>query len=506
MPILDDERGVLVLRVVYDGPPLSGKTTTLRSLSERLGASVVTPEERDGRTLWFDWLDYVGGLYEGRQIRCQVVSVPGQKLFAERRRVLLESADAVVLVADTTPEPFDAALAILEELVPFCRDRRPATGIVMQANKRDDPDALPREEVRARLDAIAPVALSETVATAGTGVREAFVFAVRLALDRVRALMDAGELAHGRPEIDDADALLAAMQAQASLAAPAPARDADEVAGVGQDAEPTEPAVAEEHSAEVPAGAEENDSEEEVPFRPDPMMPGGFIWPPVDGRTLLHEVAQLDLRPERGARGDWSAIGGGWRCHSHASDIYPGLDEGRAALIAWARRHAASGREISPGRVLLLADAGGERMRLWQLVRIEPGLREQLETRIFQATARDAADALLLAANQLLRARFAHQAANLDLPLTLWAIGADAMLHPCFVGLMPSEAAPPKKRTPPDELLEREFRSVVRALRRDHPDFAGVRAQLESRSTTDEAARVLAELARAGDAAAASGP
>ncbi|HKU41917.1 MAG TPA: hypothetical protein VJR89_27355, partial [Polyangiales bacterium] len=101
MPIIDNKRGVLVVRLVYDGPPMSGKTTSLRTLARGLGVSVETPEERDGRTVYFDWMDYVGGLFEGRQIRCQVVSVPGQTEHARRRQQLLASADAVVLVADT---------------------------------------------------------------------------------------------------------------------------------------------------------------------------------------------------------------------------------------------------------------------------------------------------------------------------------------------------------------------------------------------------------------------
>src|SRR6188472_2918680 len=117
MPTIDRERGVLVVRVVYDGPPLSGKTTTLRSLAQGLGVPIVSPEEQDGRTLFFDWVDYVGGLFEGRQIRCQIVSVPGQQELAKRRRLLLESADAVVMVGDTRAAAIDTTYGLLRELL-----------------------------------------------------------------------------------------------------------------------------------------------------------------------------------------------------------------------------------------------------------------------------------------------------------------------------------------------------------------------------------------------------
>src|SRR5689334_2691549 len=101
MPTIDATQGVLVVRIVYDGPALSGKTTSLKSLAQGVASRLECPEERDGRTLYFDWMEYVGGLFEGRQISCQIISVPGQRELAHRRALLLDSADAVVCVLDT---------------------------------------------------------------------------------------------------------------------------------------------------------------------------------------------------------------------------------------------------------------------------------------------------------------------------------------------------------------------------------------------------------------------
>src|SRR5262245_24504994 len=104
MAVLDGDAGEIVIRVVYDGPPEAGKTTSLRALATSLAQTTQTPhEDGDGRTLWFDWMEYTGGRYQGCRIRCQIVSVPGQVAFAKRRRRLLADADVVVCVADSSP-------------------------------------------------------------------------------------------------------------------------------------------------------------------------------------------------------------------------------------------------------------------------------------------------------------------------------------------------------------------------------------------------------------------
>ncbi|HEY5934454.1 MAG TPA: hypothetical protein VIU61_07465, partial [Kofleriaceae bacterium] len=86
MAFLDTSNNEIVIRVVYDGPPEAGKTTSMRALATSFNQTSVTPEENSaGRTQWFDWMEYVGGRFEGSQIRCQVISVPGQRELGKRR-------------------------------------------------------------------------------------------------------------------------------------------------------------------------------------------------------------------------------------------------------------------------------------------------------------------------------------------------------------------------------------------------------------------------------------
>jgi signal recognition particle receptor subunit beta len=496
MAIIDESRGVLVVRIVYDGPALSGKTTSLRALARGVSSKVECPAELAGRTLFFDWVDYVGGLFDGRQIRCQIVSVPGQKDLAHRRKMLIETADAVVLVLDTRQAEWEFGLGWVRDTAPFCRGKSPPVGLVLQANKRDAPDAVSTEEIQRSLKRVAPVAVVPSTATSGEGIREAFVLAVRLALDRVRALSAAGELATGKPSEDDAAELLSRMQGVEREPAAPLNRALAESALTSLEAE----LEAELDSARRrPEAAEDvqSDASGERLFVPDPMMPGGMIWPPVDGRALLHEVATLDIRPMRTGRADWAGSGSGFRFHSLGAAIFPDSHSARNELLEWARLHSANTLHLSSGRAVILADAGSGRLRLWQIVRSEATLRERLATACQLPEALQVADELIGVAIQLAVARESFADTTIGLPCTLWTVGSGASYRPTFVGLMPSRdsalPAEPRGR----ELLLRELSPQLRELRRARVDYADVVSRIVSRAefaAREAPARWLAEI------------
>lgn len=179
---VDDPAGDLVLRVVFDGAPLAGKTTALYSLSEALGEVAVTPAEDDqGRTAWFDWMSYTAGRHEGRAIRTEAFTVPGRAAFDDRRRQLLARGDVVIFVVDCRPTAFGASVAKFEELRDDLR-RLGDRPVVVLANTRSEGDAVDLDECRTRLGLDSSALVVEGVATTGVGLRRAFICAVRAAL------------------------------------------------------------------------------------------------------------------------------------------------------------------------------------------------------------------------------------------------------------------------------------------------------------------------------------
>ena len=374
MATLDPRNDAIVIRVVYDGAPMAGKSTSVRALGRGLGGEVVSPAEVSGRTLYFDWLDYTGGLFEGHRIRCQIISVPGQATLAPRRRRLLESADVIVFVGDSTPTGFAGDRAYLSGLQAVLEHvAGPPVGIVFQANKRDHAEAVPIDTLRSMLHELGlRVGVVESVATESSGIREAFVFAVRLALDRVRELMRTGELQGARPDVDSAEDLLQDLKVHEVGSMDYAVETGlmhTRVAELQSDSLVAN-AVAEAASPASPASAA-TDTSHDQPVPPDDRVASGLVWPPVDGRLVLHELAQAPVALTRSADGGWTAVvNGNWRLYSDADAVYQDVEHGRAVLVLSARIQAVATRDKAGSRCIVLAADGHGRHRLWHIERI----------------------------------------------------------------------------------------------------------------------------------------
>jgi signal recognition particle receptor subunit beta len=436
-------RDALVVRLVYDGPPLSGKTTSLRALAEGMAREVVSPAEASGRTLFFDWLEYVGGSFEGIPIHCQIVSVPGQQTLTRRRRALLAEADAVVLVINSVAAHLPAAQAHLDELRELlAAQAAPRPGLVVQANYRDQPEASPLAELRQELG-LDGLAVVESVATENHGIRDVFVLAVRLALDRAREQLRLGQLGSGAA--DDPSALLALLKS---------------LDGEG----PPPPSAVRVEAVEPPPA----DGPPGVPRLPDSSAPSGRVWPPIDGRGILHAASAPGAVPRRAADGSWWLRQGVWYYHSAPRHEFAQLDDAKEELLHWAQRHSAAFERLSPQRCIALAETGRGAWRLWQVVRVEESLRQQLKAALEKSSPEDAANLLSAGIARLLEARAAF-AAPPPLPCRLDLIGQIGETNElkgrlAYIGLLPPVAWTPRA----DEaaiteraLVEREIRPLV---------------------------------------------
>ncbi len=165
-------------KIVYYGCGLSGKTTNIQYIYDRVNAaargrlfSIATEEER---TLYFDFLPLSLGDVRGLRTRFHIYTVPGQFFYNASRRLVLEGVDGVVFVVDSQiarlDENVESYLNLWENLIAQGED--PARlALVLQMNKRDLDEVFSVNELAELLNHTgSPVV--EASAVLGTGVFE----------------------------------------------------------------------------------------------------------------------------------------------------------------------------------------------------------------------------------------------------------------------------------------------------------------------------------------------
>lgn len=151
MAVVDFQERQLTLKLVYYGPPLSGKTSNLRALHTAVDklnrGRLMTLDTRDDRTLFFDLMP-IFFRASGFSFRIKVYTVPGQPVHEATRKVVLAGADGVVFVADSSTKSREANVSswqnLTANLASLGLEQLP---VVVQYNKRDLPDAVPLAEV-----------------------------------------------------------------------------------------------------------------------------------------------------------------------------------------------------------------------------------------------------------------------------------------------------------------------------------------------------------------------
>ena len=178
MPVVNQLARELVFKVVYYGPGLGGKTTSLQHIhattrAEHRGkmVSLATPVDR---TLYFDFLPIRIPSSHDMTIRLQLFTVPGQVYYNATRKLVLTGADGVVFVVDSQRARSDANIESLrnleENLLEHGRslDEIPH---VFSYNKRDLPGLIPIDDMERLFNPRGAPSFA-TVATSGEGVYE----------------------------------------------------------------------------------------------------------------------------------------------------------------------------------------------------------------------------------------------------------------------------------------------------------------------------------------------
>ncbi len=185
MPEIQDRTRQVQLRLVYFGPPKSGKAANLQRIHEllptelrsRIRAFDVGPE----RTVSFDMT--LPKEKEADWTVSLVMSGCSSPLLQPTKIAVVEAADAIAFVADAARarrEENHEAFRECEEILRTTRRTPPP--IVLQVNKKDREDALREDEIEAEWGARGWPTFT-AAAKQGDGVRETFTCLLRLAFE-----------------------------------------------------------------------------------------------------------------------------------------------------------------------------------------------------------------------------------------------------------------------------------------------------------------------------------
>ena len=164
------------LKIVYYGPSLSGKTSSLEYIHSRTHpdrrGELISLKTREDRTLYFDYMQFQMGEIGGLKPRFNIYTVPGQVYYRGTRKLVLKGVDGIVFVADSQINRLDENLEAIKDLNEDLKElgfEPKDIPFVLQCNKRDLPEIVPVHTLKEHLG-LNGIPTYESVAVEGVGV------------------------------------------------------------------------------------------------------------------------------------------------------------------------------------------------------------------------------------------------------------------------------------------------------------------------------------------------
>ncbi len=192
---INRKRKEINIKIVYYGPPLSGKTTNLeyihRSTPPSRRGDLIALKTHGDRTLFFDYMQLELPPIQGMTPKFNIYTVPGQVAYTASRKLVLQGADGVIFVADSHP---DRMRDNLYSLVDLYRNLQEAgtnprqVSLILQLNKRDLQNAASVPTIRQalRLEGY-NIPTIEAAALRGDGVLETLQTSIHAVVRRLQA-------------------------------------------------------------------------------------------------------------------------------------------------------------------------------------------------------------------------------------------------------------------------------------------------------------------------------
>jgi len=177
--IFDYENKILQVKLVYYGPAMSGKTTSIKYLFSYFnkGEKLKSIDSSVGRTLFFDFgvLNFKGADWS---LKFLIYSATGQDFYASTRPATLNGVDGLIFVVDSRLEYKKYNLRSWNELRSMFGAQIYNIPIIISLNKCDLVDRMKFDENQflqiIDSNRFKYVSINKTVAVKGQGILDAF--------------------------------------------------------------------------------------------------------------------------------------------------------------------------------------------------------------------------------------------------------------------------------------------------------------------------------------------
>ncbi len=136
--IIDHCDKTISIKIVYFGPALSGKTTSIKALFSHFGKGkdVYSIESTVNRTLFFD---YGTVTFQNQEwaLKIHIYTTTGQDFYFVTRPITLRAVDGVIFVIDSHEEVYDRNLISWQELISYFNENISNLPIIIAFNKQD---------------------------------------------------------------------------------------------------------------------------------------------------------------------------------------------------------------------------------------------------------------------------------------------------------------------------------------------------------------------------------
>ncbi len=190
MAFVNFGKKIINFKIVYYGPAKGGKTTNLETIyakiNPRMKGELTVLSTQQDRTLFFDFLPLESSIITGFTSKFQLYTVPGQVIYNQTRKLVLQGVDGIVFVSDSAWDKMPANIESFENLESNLNDQHMTLDtlpFIIQFNKRDVAQPAPTNYMDFLLNRRRTrVPTRESIATNGDGVFESLNLISRMTL------------------------------------------------------------------------------------------------------------------------------------------------------------------------------------------------------------------------------------------------------------------------------------------------------------------------------------